>query len=247
MRALDILEYFGVQRQPLRAKQIVQAFDLHPSSADQLLKTMVEAGYLLFDPATKLYDLSFRLANFAEWLASECFRATEVDRILEELHASTQAMVYLAQRTDNFMRVVDSRVGEDDGIDRGLGCLLPLDSMTGQAFLASCTEQDTRRIVDHAVLHRHLPKESSSTLIERVRGVRSAGHAVGTRSSPHLWSVSVPLALQPSQRTRTLVLSVTGARERMRAHQDRIIRLVQDGAAALLGGAPAVGRAYALQ
>ena len=247
MRALDVLEYFGVLRQPLRAKQIVQAFDLHPSSADQLLKTMVEAGYLVFDPVTKLYDLSFRLTNFAGWLASECFRTAEMDRILDDLCASTQAIVFLAQRTDNFMRVVDSRIGRDEGVDGGLGCLLPFDCMTGQAFLSSCNEQDTRRIVDHAALHRHLSKESSSTLVARVRAVRSAGHAAGARSSPHLWSVSVPLRLHPSQRTRTLVLSVTGSRERIRTHQDRIIRLVQDGAAAILGGPPAVDRGCVLQ
>lgn len=240
MRALDILEYFGVQRQPLRAKQIVHRFNLHHSSADQLLKTMVEAGYLVFDPATKLYDLSFRLAKFAGWLATD-FRTTELDRILDELGASTEAIVFLAQRSDDFMRVVESRVGADESVGQALGCLLPLDTMTGQAFLSSCSEQDTRWIVDHAVLHRRLPREASSTLLERVRWVRLAGHAVGARSSRHLWSVSVPLTLNPSQRTRTLVLSVTGGRERMLARQDRIIRLVQDGANAILGKPPAVG------
>ncbi|OYX21979.1 MAG: hypothetical protein B7Z04_00960 [Rhodobacterales bacterium 32-66-9] len=47
VRALDVLEHFAAVRRPLRATDIANALDLHPSSADQLLKSMVDAAYLL--------------------------------------------------------------------------------------------------------------------------------------------------------------------------------------------------------
>src|SRR5690606_14818464 len=50
VRALDVLEHFAAVRRPLRATDIAHALDIHPSSADQLLKSMVDSGYLLIDP-----------------------------------------------------------------------------------------------------------------------------------------------------------------------------------------------------
>ena len=38
-RALDVLEYFGQVRRPLRAVEIARQFSLHPSTVNQLLKT----------------------------------------------------------------------------------------------------------------------------------------------------------------------------------------------------------------
>ncbi|MDB5451556.1 MAG: hypothetical protein JWO33_134, partial [Caulobacteraceae bacterium] len=70
IRALDLLEYFAVVKRPLRATDIAHAFNLHPSSTDQLLKTMVDSAYLLIDPLEKLYYPSPRLVRFANWLTS---------------------------------------------------------------------------------------------------------------------------------------------------------------------------------
>ena len=59
-RALDVLELFGQVRRPLRAVEVSRALDMHPSSTNQLLKTMVEAGHLIFDARAKAY-LRYRL------------------------------------------------------------------------------------------------------------------------------------------------------------------------------------------
>src|SRR5579862_9935041 len=67
-RALDVLYHFGAQRKPLRATDIAHAFNLSPSSADQLLKTLVELAYLTFNTRTKLYFPSMRLLGFADML-----------------------------------------------------------------------------------------------------------------------------------------------------------------------------------
>ncbi len=63
IRALDVLEVLGKSARPMRAVEIGRARSGSASSADQLLKTMVDSAYLLFDPVTKRYSPSFRAAR----------------------------------------------------------------------------------------------------------------------------------------------------------------------------------------
>ena len=242
-RALDVLEYFGQLGRPLRAKEIVREFGLASSTAEQLLKTMVEAGYLVFDAQSKLYDMSFRLTRFARGLAQDCFLGSDMSPVLDDLCQRTEANVYLAQRTDNFMRVVEMRAPVGKELGSGDGLLLPLDAMTGQAFLASCEDKEATRIVAHAARHRHLAPNSAQLLVERVRAVRSAGYAMGAAHSVALRTVSMPLCYNASRPTRTLVLSITGTEEGMMRQQDHILVLLHEWTARLLQGCEAVSPA----
>jgi DNA-binding IclR family transcriptional regulator len=231
---LDVLEYFGAMKQPLRAKHVAQAFNLHPSSADQLLKTMVQSGYMIFDPINKVYDLSPRLTNFAVWLTSECFWDAQVSKILGELRARTRSMISLMQRTDDFMRIVDCLTVEEENYPRALGNIYPLDTVAGQAFLGSVEDEEAKRIVHHAVTHRHLAKDVCDDLIETVRHVRSVGHAVGNRYDRRIWSVSVPVPMHASAHNRTMVLSISRTNERMSGAEDMMIRAARECADTIL-------------
>ena len=71
-RALDVLELFGEMRRPLRAIEMSKALGLHPSSINQLLKTMVESAHLTFDAHLKTYLPSPRLAQFSAWMLASC-------------------------------------------------------------------------------------------------------------------------------------------------------------------------------
>src|SRR3546814_9478802 len=63
-RALDVLDYMAALGRPLRAVEVASGMELNPSSANQLLKTMADSGYLIFDPRLKLYHPSPRLSRF---------------------------------------------------------------------------------------------------------------------------------------------------------------------------------------
>ena len=66
-RALDVLEFFGEARRPLRAVEISRVLGMHPSTTNQLLKTMVDSAHLVFDAHSKTYLPSPRLARFSTW------------------------------------------------------------------------------------------------------------------------------------------------------------------------------------
>src|SRR5262245_9870 len=81
-RALEVLEYLGKVRKAVRAKQICDTLRLPSSTGDQLLKTMVSSGFLIFDPIEKTYHPSPRLLQFSTWLSSVCFWNSDSRQVL---------------------------------------------------------------------------------------------------------------------------------------------------------------------
>ena len=82
VRALDILELFARIDRPLRAIDVTRLLGISPSSTIQLLKTMMDCAYLIFDPATKRYYPSPRLAEFGGWLSSKYFGDHKLQRLM---------------------------------------------------------------------------------------------------------------------------------------------------------------------
>jgi DNA-binding IclR family transcriptional regulator len=106
-RALDVLEYFGQARRPLRAMEIAKALDLHPSTTNQLLKTMVDSAHLVFDARAKTYLPSHRLAAFSAWLVESWGGDERLRGLVREVAAATGEIVTLTTPNDLFMQILD--------------------------------------------------------------------------------------------------------------------------------------------
>jgi hypothetical protein len=100
IRSLELLDLFAFEQRPMRTVEIRDALDLHPSSADQLLKTMVNAGYLQFDDRKKLYFLTTRLGAFASWFGSVAI--AKLPDLLNAVHAAfgKATMISVRQKRD---------------------------------------------------------------------------------------------------------------------------------------------------
>jgi len=231
-RALDVLEYFGRVRKPLRARQVARSLDLHPSSVDQLLKTMAASGYLIFDSIRKVYHPSPRLVGFASWLTSDCFWNADTSSILREIAAQTHGYVCLAGRGDNSLQLMDAYTMDVD-LPTEIGVPVPLHMTVGQAFLSGCTDDEAKRIIDRAILYRQLPQDSND-LMERVRVVRSRGYASGQSQHKQSWVVAVPIPLGKWAPNESVVLAVAGAKERFKATEPEIVEIMRQKASPML-------------
>ena len=121
-RALDVLEYFGQARRPLRAIEIARTLDLHPSTVNQLLKTMVESAHLTFDAGPKTYLPSPRLTRFSTWMVDVYGSDERLSGMIAQVQASSNEIVTLTTPNDGFMQVIDL-AGVDfaaEGAERGL-------------------------------------------------------------------------------------------------------------------------------
>ena len=189
-RALDVLEYFGQMRRPLRAVEIAKALDLHPSTANQLLKTMLESAHLSFDAATKAYLPSPRLASFSAWMISTYGGDERLRGLVREVQAATGELVTLTTPNDLFMQIVDfAGLTQDDEVTaRGFRISI-FGSAIGAAFLATLKDSEVARLADRA----RIPAAELPRIMSDLQEVRRIGSADGEALGGGVWSVAVAL------------------------------------------------------
>lgn len=192
VRALDVLEHFAAVRRPLRATDIANALDLHPSSADQLLKSMVDAAYLLIDPEGKLYRPSPRLLSFANWLEEGFFGGDRLNGIVKQLGVRTGQIVTLAAPQMGSLQLVDVAAPPAlAGLVRKGSRVSLTRSAIGAAFLAAHDKRDAERWIARAPEMRHTTSDDRRELLASVATARDQGYACGI--SDRLFSIALPL------------------------------------------------------
>jgi DNA-binding IclR family transcriptional regulator len=210
-RALDVLELFGRVRRPLRAVEIARALDLHPSTTNQLLKTMVESAHLTFEAAAKSYLPSSRLARFAGWMVESYGADERLRRLVRDLQAATGETVTLTTPNDLFMQVVElaGPPGRAEGAERGLRVSI-FGTASGAAHLSTLPETEILRL---AIRARIAPAEHAALIANAAR-VRRDGAADGPSPDGMIWSAAAPLpdVAAPSP----LVLGLAGPVARMK-------------------------------
>jgi DNA-binding IclR family transcriptional regulator len=226
-RALDVLEYFALMGRPLRAIDIAHAFDFHPSSTDQLLKTMLDSAYLVFDPQGKLYYPSPRLVKFGSWLAASYYGEDRICRLLREVHAASGEIVTLALRHGASMQIVDVLEPPSAAGTVLKGLRVPIiGSAIGSAFLAAHSETEVRRILQQISIRPERAADRIDIITNDIREVRANGYALGgINKGGGTWSLALPLP-KPSAGV-VMVLGLAGPSERMRAHAADLIALAQ--------------------
>ena len=194
-RALDILEHLAIMKRPMRAIEIGHVFGWRASSTDQLLKTMVDSGYLIFDSSQKFYRPSPRLARFAAWLTATYYGDEKLHRLLALIHGRTGETATLAVRQDSHMQVVDlvSPPCGPQPLPRGLKVPL-IGSALGSAYLAARSDSEVREIVCQIDRHRADPAARVPAVQAEVAECRARGYAAGgITASPDMTSLAMSL------------------------------------------------------
>ena len=203
IRALDMLEFFGDARRPLRAFEVARMLDMQPSTADQLLKTMVDSGHLVFDAHHKTYYPSPRLIGFSIWLLEAFGPDDRLRGLIHDVQARSGMTVTLTTPNDLFMQVIDIAFPIGSPSERGLRISL-FGSVVGSAYLATLDPDTLTRLAKRA---RVAPSDLPS-LRETAESVRLAGYAEGPTPDGFIWSIAMHL---PSPNVHLpLVLGLAG-------------------------------------
>jgi len=231
-RALDVLELLAELRRPLRATEIAKAFGWHGSSTDQLLKTLVDSGYLIFDAPRKHYRPSPRLVNFAAWLTADYYSGDRLRRLLALVHARSGETVTLAVRQGELMQVVDVVQPEAGAAVSAKGLSVPvIGSALGSAYLAGRPDTELRQIIAWIDRHRRGPERLDEVLAV-VSQVRARGYSSGgigsdgkTDGQPASWPIA--MALPPCDAGVGLVLGYSGQIDKTRDHEAEFAALMR--------------------
>lgn len=227
-RALDVLEQFGQVRKPLRAVDIVRQLGLHPSTVNQLLKTMVESAHLTFDATTKTYLPSPRLARFSSWVIETYGTDGKLRELMQRVHSASGEVVTLTTPNDIHMQIVDivdmtPPAGGSSGAERGLQVSM-FGSAIGAAYLATVSDAE----VDRLAYRARLSEQENAALLSWIEQVRRNGIADASSAEGNIWSVAVALAPAPSR--APLILGLAGPSERVRSRLGELSRLLEAAA-----------------
>jgi DNA-binding IclR family transcriptional regulator len=187
-RALDVMELFGAERRALRAVEIGSALGINPSTANQLLKTLVDSGHLVFDARPKTYLPSPRLAAFSSWMVDAYGAGGQLRDLMHDLQERLDMVVTASTPNDLFMQIIDSAIPEGRTAERGLRVSL-FGSAIGSAYLSMLDDAEIARLAHRA----RIPGTEAQDIIAKLAAIRNDGYADGPSADGKIWSVAVPL------------------------------------------------------
>ena len=233
-RALDVLEQFGTRCRPLRAIEIARALMLTPSTTDQLLKTMVGSGHLLFDARHKTYMPSPRLVPFGAMITDLFGPDAGLRDLMAGLRQELGLVVTFSVPNDTFMQIVDAAIPEGQSAERGLRISV-FGSAIGTACLSAMDDGEIERLAHRARLKDH----ELSGAREAIAVAREQGFSQGASVDGAIWSVAVPLRV-PGM-TGPAVLGTAGQVDRVLPQVPRLAEAMQRAAASYARSAASEG------
>lgn len=234
IRALEVLELFRHTRRKLKAREIARALGVGPSSTDQLLKTLVDGAYLLFDPLTKYYWPSPRTGALAHGLQSTLGIEGHFDQFVETARDDLRKNVTLSISQGTHMQLIShARRSDTDTIDDERyerwsrefadGTRVPLfGSSSGAAWLAT----QPREVVLYCIAHcrRELGSlaDDPDRLLASLERISQQGFAFGGISPQNdFWGLS--MALPPTERGDVHVIAVSAPHAELERDQAEIV------------------------
>jgi len=229
-RAFEILSHFAKVKRPLSLRDLAQEFDWPTSSLADLLKTLCGVGCLSFDPDSKTYFPTTRLAMLGDWVSGALLRRRDALSELERLRSRFGEKILLGARNDlyvQYLYVLDGRAQRERRKQ-----LRPLLRSGVGWMLLSATRTDRierlwRRSVSRGLIDRkEMPLEA---LLRRIEKCRQQGYVCAPDSLDPESSVIATL-LPDSSHDRPLALGIGGPTERIMANQKRILEILRDEA-----------------
>ncbi len=220
VRALDAVEVIANSHDPPRARQIARALELSPSSADQLLKTLVDAGYLIFDPFGKRYFLSPRLTILGGRTAGEYFGPGALETMLDTMVERLGLPVTLVAPQGTSMQALRQLVPpivdrgptslEQRVLDRSvIGLRIPLfGSSSGAAWLASQSDKAVERAFVQCRRELGSAERPFLEILQAIVRVREQGYATGGLvAGDQEENCGLSMALPPARSGIVLIVS----------------------------------------
>lgn len=239
LRALDVLELLVAAGKGLREIDIARALRMSPSSADQILKTLVDSGYILLDAISKQYRPSPRLMRLAAFLDASYFPQRVLDALAREVQRRTKATVILAFPQHSFMQILD--VHDDASplppLSRGelVGMHTPFfGSCTGEAWLSTQSEATVRKLIHRCRRELGPGRIDAEPLLQSLRQIRQQGYAFGGLMAEQ-GTLSIAVPLPPTPNGLVLVLAATGTTEWMERRERAIVLSIRRIVARHLG------------
>ncbi|CAN5238458.1 helix-turn-helix domain-containing protein [soil metagenome] len=224
-RVLEILEYFDDLQRQSTVMEIADALGYPQSSTSALLRSLVTMGYLNYDPQSRTYITSSRVALLGSWVNSPFFAEGAIISMMKELNEQTHDTVVLGMRNGQHVQYIHViQATSPARLHMTLGTVRPLAaSGAGYAVLATMTDAEVTRIVMrvNAEAREGEPLIKVRELLEKIAVIRDKGYAftcdMVTRGGGMIAAPLPRMAGQPQ-----MIIGIGGISEVMRQREDEL-------------------------
>jgi DNA-binding IclR family transcriptional regulator len=229
-RAIQVLEFFRSRGCPARAIDVGRELELSPSSTNDLLKTLVEIGYLEFNESSKFYFIGARAAIFGHWAASIQPSVAQLNSFARELGRRTGECVVLATYCRGVMQFLIA-VGNGDAspppqVAAGLTAPV-IGTAAGGAILMDMNREDLFRIAKHTYHLKKIDKVVDA-LFKKINDFKGQGYAVPLNEDflPGFWTLALPLPCKIF--FSPIVVGIGGPKLRIRQREQEIVAAARE-------------------
>lgn len=224
-RVLEILEYFDDLQRQSTVMEIADALGYPQSSTSALLRSLVTMGYLNYDPQSRTYITSSRVALLGSWVNSPFFAEGAIISMMKELNEQTHDTVVLGMRNGQHVQYIHViQATSPARLHMTLGTVRPLAaSGAGYAVLATMTDAEVTRIVMrvNAEARESEPLIKVRDLLEKLAVIREKGYAftcdMVTRGGGMIAAPLPRMAGQPQ-----MIIGIGGISEVMRQREEEL-------------------------
>ncbi len=179
-RVLAIFEVFEAERRPLRISELVKRLEIPQSSTSTLMKTLVANGLVEFDPDTRTFQPSVRLAFLGNWVLGSSDGLAQIQSLIQRLAAETGETVLVGAQNGlnvQYLSVVVSEHQVRFALRPGLMRPLHLAGL-GLMLLSQKNDGEVGRIVRryNAEADQDQPHANEATVLAAVREARALGY-----------------------------------------------------------------------
>ncbi|OAN65869.1 hypothetical protein A7X12_14065 [Sphingomonas sp. TDK1] len=230
-RVLKILELFDILRREAPVSEVSSLLHMPQSSTSILLRSMVVLGYLQFNPESRMFKPTTRVALLGSWINGPMISDGRLMQLMERINARTSMSVVLAARNrvwSEYIHVVQSpnpvRLFMVKGSRRPL-----VRSGTGLALLAGLSDPEIKRIVirtnDEA--GRNGQQVGISTLMEQVVQTRQNGWAF-TFDTITKGGGMIAMRLPMLENNEELVLGLAGRTQQLKDNLEEYLTVMRE-------------------
>ncbi|MEJ6655718.1 MAG: IclR family transcriptional regulator [Pseudomonas sp.] len=229
-RVLEILELFDEVQESLTLSEIAKRLGYPAPSTLGLLKSLQALDYMLFDPKTKTYCPSVRVAMLGGWIQGKMFLDGAILALMTELAEKTGETVMLGMQNDIHAQYVHT-VQSAKALRYFLkpGTLRPLfRTATGLMLVAHQPDEYIKRLVIR-VNERDSEQKSDLSIDEamaRINQVRRQGYAYNDGYTDKISALSI--LLPHSKDNRAMTIGIGGPTHRVKPQLQENIDLINE-------------------
>jgi IclR family KDG regulon transcriptional repressor len=227
-KALDVLDFFTVEKHELSLAEISKRMGMHKSSVYRILRTLEAANFLQWDSGSSRYSLSLKILELANRVLAHYDLRTTAGPFMEELAAKTGEIIHLSILDGGEIVYLEKKgAGQVLTVATRVGGRYPAyASAMGKVLLAFLPEKQLQVVLEGTELTAmtSCTITDADQLLRELEKIRRQGYALDNEEAfPGIRCIAAPIR----ERSGNVVAAISATVPAQRLARKRIPELIK--------------------